>query len=294
MKVLISGATGFIGHSLIPALLQSGHQVFAVVRQVDERLDSPIKQLVADDLSTLDEAMDVFINLAGEGIADKPWTEKRKQTLFESRVELTNKIQQQLKHTPKTVISMSAVGFYGSESNKTYQEETPPSDGFAHDICDAWEKSAQGFADQGSRLVIFRLGVVLGPKGGALEKMRPAYQFGLGGRIGKGDHWFAWVHISDVVHAICQALEDETFHGAYNLVAPETIQQKTFAKSFASSLNRPCIFPLPAFILELALGEMASLLTKGPKIVPARLEESEFEFQYPNIDDALVAIEKQR
>ncbi|MBJ7554023.1 TIGR01777 family oxidoreductase [Marinomonas spartinae] len=295
MKILVSGATGFIGRSLIPTLQKAGHQVYALVRQTDSRLDKSIQQFTVHTLKELDEPMDAFINLAGEGIADKPWTEKRKKSLFDSRVTLTKKIQQALKYCPKIVISMSAVGLYGSDSNQTYHEESPlPQDGFAHEICQAWEKAAIDFATHGARLVIFRLGVVLGPNGGALDKMRPAYLFGLGGKIGNGNQWFAWIHIDDVIKAINQALSDEKMQGAYNLVAPDIIQQKTFAKSFAASLNRPAVFPLPAFILELALGDMASLLTKGPKILPTRLTNEGVEFTYPAIDGALIAVQNRR
>ncbi|SBS33953.1 Epimerase family protein [Marinomonas spartinae] len=295
MKILVSGATGFIGRSLIPALQKAGHQVYALVRKTDSRLDKSIPQFTINTLAELSEPMDVLINLAGEGIADKPWSKKRKQILFDSRVKLTKQIQQALKHCPKLIISMSAVGLYGSDSNQTYHEETTlPTDGFAHEICQAWEEAAHDFATHGARLVIFRLGVVLGPNGGALDKMRPAYLFGLGGKIGRGNQWFSWVHIDDVIKAINQALSDEKMQGAYNLVAPELIQQKTFAKSFATSLNRPAIFPLPAFILELTLGDMASLLTKGPKILPTRLTNEGFEFAYPTIDSALIAVQNQR
>ncbi len=292
MKILISGATGFIGRSLVPLLLGFGYQLHAVVRQIDNRLASNVKQYTIDNLTTLVEPMDIFINLAGEGIADKPWTEKRRKILYTSRVELTKKIYNNLLYNPKTIISMSAVGFYGDDSEKTYNEQTPPGIGFAHDICDLWEDVAKTFQEQGARLVIFRLGVVLGEGGGALKKMRPVYQLGLGGPIGKGEHWFTWIHIIDVLAAIEQAIVDDSFKGTYNLVAPDIIQQKHFAKAFAASLKRPCVFSFPAFILQLVLGNMATLLTKGPKVLPKRLEDSGFQFQFKTIEDALNDIVK--
>lgn len=293
MKVLISGATGFIGQTLLKSLLHNEHQVHAIVRSVnDRRLDTKVTQVTAETLVQIGEEFDVFINLAGENIAAQPWTKKRKQALFDSRVALTEKIQKSLQHRPKRVISMSAVGYYGVARNGVFDEETPPSEGFSHDLCLAWENAAKAFqdADTNTQLTIFRLGVVLG-KGGALKKMRLPFLLGMGGPIADGKQWFPWVHIDDVVGAITSAMSDDSYQGTFNLVAPEAVQQKQFAKYYAASLNRPAFMPTPKWLLNLIFGEMASLLTEGPKITCHKLENKGFSFQFGQLERALQDIE---
>lgn len=289
MKILLSGATGFIGQNLLEVLLEGNHQIYALVRQIDNRLDSRATQLTLVSLESLDEKMDVFINLAGENIAGQRWTDNRKKALYESRVSLTDNIRKALKFAPKSVISMSAVGYYGVARNEVFYENTPPKSGFSHDLCAAWENAANAFVSDVTRVAIFRLGVVLGD-GGALEKMRLPFLCGLGGPIAGGKQWFSWVHIDDVVRAITDAASDEDYSGTYNLVAPQLIEQNRFAQSYAASLKRPAILPTPRWPLSLIFGEMATLLTEGAKIVPQRLEKQGFKFQYCNIDDALLDI----
>jgi uncharacterized protein (TIGR01777 family) len=291
MKVLLSGATGFIGQSLLKVLLKDDHQIYALVRKFNKQLDASVTQLTWEMLETLDDKIDVFINLAGENIASQRWTKNRKTALFESRVSLTSKIKNALKHPPKTVISMSAVGYYGVARNEIFYENTPPKPGFSHELCAAWESSAKAFANYDTRVVIFRLGVVLG-MGGALEKMRLPFLCGLGGPIAGGGQWFSWVHIADVLNAITNAMFDESYKGTYNLVAPQLIEQKHFAKSYAASLKRPAILPTPKWPLDLIFGEMATLLTEGAKIIPQQLEKQGFEFEFDNIEDALSDIAK--
>jgi uncharacterized protein len=286
MRILLSGATGFIGRSLLSTLLHESHQIYALVRINSQQLDPRIIQVSIDDLKLIDECFDVFINLAGENIANKPWTKKRKRALFESRVTLTNSVKSALQQPPKTLISMSAVGFYGAETDGTFYENTLPGPGFAHDLCAAWEHSADSFSSQQTRVVIYRLGVVLGV-GGALEKMRLPFKLGLGGPIAGGKQWFPWIHIDDVLQAICFAMNDNSYSGTYNLVAPQFIEQKYFAKAYGLSLKRPAFLPMPKWLLDLMLGEMASLLTEGARIVPHRLEQKGFEFKFDDVEGAL-------
>ncbi|MEL0613714.1 TIGR01777 family oxidoreductase [Marinomonas arenicola] len=291
MKILISGATGFVGTALTALLQSSGHQLFALVRHVDIRLAPNITQYTLETLHELDQQMDVFINLAGEGIADKPWSEKRKKSLYESRVTLTRSVKEQLVKTPHTVISMSAIGYYGSHSNAEVDEFSEPDKGFAHELCDKWEAAAFEFSELGARTVVFRLGVILGKNGGALSKMRPAYLCGLGGKIGRGNHGFSWVHLQDVLKGIVSAMLDPRFDGIYNLTAPECVAQKEFAKCYAHVLKRPAVFTTPNILLRLLFGEMSSLLTHGVKAHPKRLIEQGFLFDYKNLEAALMAIE---
>lgn len=289
MNILLTGATGFVGQALLKSLLPAEHHIYALVRKVDNRLDTCITQVTLDTLSSLSVQIDVFINLAGENIASQPWTQKRKNALHESRVMLTSSVRSALQSPPSLVISMSAVGFYGVTRDGIYDENTPPTPGFAHELCNAWESAAKAFKQDNTRVVVYRLGVVLG-KGGALEKMRLPFKLGAGGPIAGGEQWFAWIHIDDVVKAILTAINNQNYSGTYNLVAPQTITQAHFAKAYAASLGRPAILPTPKWMLKLIFGEMSTLLTEGPQIIPKRLVEQGFAFEHETIEKALTNI----
>lgn len=292
MNILVSGATGFIGQSLLKLLLPHQYKIYAVVRKIDTRLDASVTQVTLETLSDIDEKMDVFINLAGENIASQPWTVKRKKNLYDSRVALTDRVRSGLKHPPSLVISMSAIGYYGVARQGIFSEDTPPQAGFSHELCKAWEDSANAFSSTHTRVVIFRLGVVLG-KGGALSKMRLPFKLGAGGPIAGGKQWFSWIHIDDVTKAILTAIHNSDYKGEYNLVAPQLIEQHHFAKAYAHSLNRPAVLPTPKWMLNAIFGEMACLLTEGAKIVPQRLEQQDFKFSFRTIEKALDDIENQ-
>ncbi|ETX11475.1 hypothetical protein MUS1_09320 [Marinomonas ushuaiensis DSM 15871] len=292
MNILISGATGFIGSSLIEKLLHANHRIYAITRTENPKLHSNVKQIRLNAIASLDQEFDAFINLAGENIASKPWTKKRKKELYDSRIHLTNQVRASLKYPPKLVVSMSAVGFYGVAKNEIFDEYTSPKQGFSHELCRDWEDSANAFFNEDTRVVIFRLGVVLGV-GGALDKMRTPFLCGLGGPIADGRQWFSWVHINDVNKGITNAIEDESFIGTYNLVAPQQVEQKAFAKYYASTLKRPAWVTIPKFVFDLIFGEMACLLTHGARIVPERLSKQGFEFEFTKINEALHDIERQ-
>ncbi|MEO9274261.1 TIGR01777 family oxidoreductase [Marinomonas sp. 5E14-1] len=291
MVILLSGSTGFIGHVLRQQLLENNHKIYALVRKKKSDIDADIEQVTIDTLNTIDIEFDVFINLAGENIASKPWTKKRKKILHSSRVDLTENIRKQLKYPPKRVISMSAIGFYGTTRNGVLNENTAPVPSFTHDLCKAWEDAALQFSSDITRVVIFRLGVVLG-LGGALDKMRLPFKLGLGGPISGGKQWLSWVHIDDVLKAIVEAMTDPSYNGVYNLVAPQFIDQKSFALNYGQSLKRPAFIPTPKWLMTLLLGEMASLLTEGAKVTPYRLEQKGFKFEFSLLGEALKDIEK--
>lgn len=291
MLVLLSGATGFIGKTLCQRLLENQHTIYALVRNITPELDADIKQITTDTLNTIDIEFDVFINLAGENIAAKPWTQKRKKILYSSRVDLTEEMRKKLKHSPKRVISMSAIGFYGTTRNGIYDESSAPNPSFTHELCKAWEAAAKQFSSEVTSVVIFRLGVVLG-LGGALDKMRYPFKLGLGGPIAGGRQWLSWIHIDDVLKAIMEAMKDPSYDGVYNLVAPQFTDQKSFALNYGKSLKRPAFMPTPKWLMKLLLGEMASLLTEGAKITPYRLEQKGFKFEFTQLDEALKDIEE--
>lgn len=290
MKILMTGATGFIGRSLVDELLKSGSEIFALVRKKSNDLPIEVKQIDFSALSQLTQTFDAFINLAGESIAAQRWTLKRKQTLLNSRVNLTNRVFDLLQHPPKTVISMSAVGFYGMTNEGEFIENTPPASGFAHQLCRLWEHSVTDSTANESRVVIFRLGVVLG-HGGALNKMRLPYRLGLGGKIASGKQWFNWVHLDDVKQCILNAISDSAYQGVYNLVAPNNATQAEFAKCYAKSLKRPAIIWTPQWVFRMLFGEMSTLLTHGPKVIPDKLSKQGYQFQFEQLDQALKDIE---
>lgn len=291
MKVLVSGATGFIGRNLLARMPTDEYEIYVIIRRHSAIWDKKIIQLDIASLNELDVEFDVFINLAGENIASKPWSKKRKQVLYDSRVHLTDQIREALKVLPKKVISMSAIGFYGMTKEGEFNEQTPSTRGFCFQLCHHWEKAAKRFKSDRTKVVIFRLGVVLG-NGGALEKMRLPFLMGVGGQIAEGNQWFSWVHIEDVIQSILDAIKTDNFHGTYNLVAPQYITQKDFATTYAKVLNRPAVLTTPRWLLKLLFGEMAQLLTEGPKISSKKLQQAGFNFTFTKLESALIEIEK--
>ncbi|TDO96771.1 TIGR01777 family oxidoreductase [Marinomonas balearica] len=291
MNVLITGCTGFVGGKLIDTLINSSTfsdsvTLYGLVRREPSKSLNHIKTVTMDQLSDLQ--IDTLINLAGEPIAAKRWSPSRKAALRSSRTTVTETLYKSLKHPPKTVISMSAVGYYGNHESTQFKEATPSNGGFTYQLCDEWEKAALAFESKGSRVCIFRLGVVLG-NGGALKQMLIPYTLGLGGKIGAGMQGFPWIHIDDVCNAVLKAIESEQYTGAINLVAPEQVTQHQFATNFARSLNRPSVLPTPSILLQMLLGEMSELLTKGQFVVPEKLTQLGFQYQYPRIEAALKA-----
>jgi uncharacterized protein (TIGR01777 family) len=288
MRIAITGASGFVGQSLAQALEASGHHVVPARRSADASLrwstDTGFEP--ADALS----GFDAVVHLAGENIAGGRWTDARKASILNSRVEGTRRVVEALgaaSPRPKTLVSMSAVGYYGARGSTLLDETSTPGDGFLADVCTAWEQEADHAEAHGVRVVKLRLGMVLG-NGGALAKMLPAFKMGVGGRLGDGDQYMSWIHIDDVVAAIRHTLQDEGCSGAYNLTAPEPVTNATFTHALGKALRRPTVLPVPRFALRLALGEMAEhLLLSGQRVTPKRLLEAGFTFGHPDLDAAL-------
>lgn len=281
MKILLTGASGFIATTLIPKLSTAGHEVYALVHK-NKSIPSYASMLQMDDLKN--HSFDAVINLAGANIGAKRWTEKRKRELIDSRASFTRQLRESLHQIPGIWLNASAVGYYGYDTECTFSEDTPPNSGFTHDLCAMWEHEA---IDAGAkRTVIFRLGVVLG-SGGVLDKMKLPYKLGLGSKIGNGQQFFPWVHIEDVCRAMESALTDDRYHGAINLVSPDIVTQEQFSKALAESYKRPHLLRTPACVLDLALGEMGSLVTQGQKVSPDALRALGFNFQYKQLTGAL-------
>lgn len=301
MRILITGGSGFVGQRLCPALITQGHEVQVVSRtphQIRERL--PHQCDIRDSAQAfIDSPPDALVNLAGEPIAAKRWSDSQKTRLIRSRVEMTEQLVslcEQLGENgqplPKVLVSGSAMGYYGDQGDKRVTEETSPHDEFAHRLCAEWEAAAKPIEAMGVRLAILRTGLVLGPGGGTLQKMLPPFKLGLGGRFGDGKQFMPWIHRDDLVEAIIFLLNDASLSGAFNGSAPHPVTNAAFTQTLARQLHRPAVLPVPAFVLKAGLGEMSQLLLTGADMRPERLNDAGFTFAYPTLDQALGAILK--
>lgn len=293
MKVLISGGTGFIGRHLIPRLLDYDHEPVVLTRSEAKAralFGSSVRVITHLQQIASDEQIDGIINLAGEGIADKRWSEERKQALIDSRINTTAdliSLIMRLERNPEVLISGSAIGFYGCRSDDLQLDEQGEIvDDYSHRLCQQWESEALKAQSMGVRVCLIRTGVVLG-EGGALAKMLPAFKLGLGGPVARGDQWMSWIHIEDQVEAISMMLTHPEFNGAYNLTAPDAVTNEVFSKELAAVLSRPSWLRVPAVVLELMLGEGSDLLVKGQRVYPKRLLEAGYKFAYPDLITAL-------
>lgn len=293
MKVLISGATGFIGRHLVSRLQEHNHELIIWARS-----DSKARKLFGDsvtvitDLEQIDsgEKIDGIINLAGEGVVDKRWNVERKQEILNSRIETTEALMdliKRLERNPDVLISGSAIGYYGCRSDDVQLDErSKVVDDFTHQLCKLWETAALKAQAFGVRVCLIRTGIVLG-EGGALSKMLPAFRLGLGGPIARGTQWMSWIHIDDQVEIISMMLAQQQYAGAYNLTAPGAVTNDEFTRELASALSRPAWFRVPAAILELLMGDGSELLIKGQRVHPERLLKSGYKFAFPDLPSAL-------
>ncbi|HEY7906065.1 MAG TPA: TIGR01777 family oxidoreductase [Wenzhouxiangella sp.] len=295
MRILITGGSGFIGQALCPVLLSKGHELVVVSRnpaRAAKCLPSGIafKTSVAECGDVEPEAI---INLAGEPIANQRWSEARKTKLVESRTATTASLVNLVaksKNKPKVFVSGSAVGFYGARGTEPVTEDSAPGEGFSHELCAQWEAVAEGAQRYVERLCVIRIGLVLDQPGGMLDRMVPPFRFGLGGRFGSGHQCMPWIHRDDMVKIIIWLIDHPTASGVFNASAPEPVDNATFSKALARHLNRPAIFPVPEFVLRTAFGEMSELMLEGACMVPKRLLDAGFEFNYPTLDEALADI----
>jgi uncharacterized protein (TIGR01777 family) len=293
MKIVLTGSSGLIGKALTTALNTAGHQVIPLVRRVPQ----PTVAIYWDPLS---DAMDIapltgtdaVIHLAGENLASGRWNAKKKQRMNDSRVKSTALIARNMamiRPLPKTLICASATGFYGNRGDEILTEASAPGTGFAADLCRQWEQAAAPAEAAGIRVVHVRLGIVLSGDGGALAKMLTPFRLGLGGPLGHGNQYVSWIALEDVIRAVIHLLEHSQIAGAVNLVAPETVTNRQFAKALGRAIHRPTVFPMPAFVLRLALGEIADeLLLASTRVVPKRLMDDGFNFLYPDLEAALL------
>lgn len=293
MNILITGGTGFIGSALTRRLAAQDHQVTVLSRtpaKVTSTFGSQVKALGRLDEMNAADSYDVVINLAGAPIFDKRWTDARKKILLESRISLTDRLvtnMAALPVKPRLLISGSAVGFYGDQGDTLLTEQSAAHDDFAHRLCHGWEQSALQAEQFGTRVCLIRTGLVLAHGGGILQRMLLPFRLGLGGRIGDGRQWMSWIHRNDWI-AIAQAMiSDDTMRGPYNATAPAPVTNGEFTKLLADCLKRPAVLPVPSWALKLALGEMAELVLGSQRVIPQRLLDQGFQFEYPDLKSAL-------
>jgi uncharacterized protein (TIGR01777 family) len=292
MRVMIAGASGLIGTSLIPHLRHSGHEVLRLVRRKprapDERGWDPPAGRVQD--GALD-GVDTIINLCGVGIADRRWSDARKQVIKDSRTEPTEVLASSASaHRIPTLINASGINYYGPTGDREVDETAPMGTGFLAQVCRDWEAATSAAEDSG-RVVLLRTAAVLSPSGGMLGKLRPLFKMMLGGRIGTGQQFLPWISLDDEIGAITFLLQHPEVRGPVNLVAPDQVTNARFTEALGRAVHRPTPFPVPAVALRALLGEMAEeMVLTGPRAVPGVLERSGYQFQHPTLAKALGAV----
>ncbi|MDX2032824.1 MAG: TIGR01777 family oxidoreductase [Blastocatellia bacterium] len=299
MKIALTGATGLIGKRLCERLAGEGHELSVLSRRPDgaklvkgargyrwspEEEPAPREAL---------EGIDAVIHLAGEPVAAGRWTEEQKRRIRDSRVTGTRNLVDGIKRVtdrPKILVSSSAVGFYGNRGDEVLDETSRPGTGYLSEVCEAWEREAGKAEELGMRVSMVRIGVVLAPDGGALEKMLTPFKFGLGGNLSDGRQWFPWIHIDDIVGILRHALLSPNLRGPVNGVAPGVVRNEEFTRELASALHRPTFFPVPEFALRIVMGEMASVVLASQRVTPSVARETGYEFHYPELRGALEAV----
>ena len=293
MKILITGASGFIGTALQKSFAEKGYEILTATRKKPEKPNEiqwdTEKGFADEDLPRL-ESLDAIVHLAGENVSGR-WTDEKKRRIMDSRVNGTRNVVEtiaKLENKPKVFISASATGIYGDRGDEILSEESAAGDTFLAEVVKKWEVEAGVAENYVSRVVLLRTGIVLSKDGGALAQMMTPFKFGLGGTIGSGKQWMSWIVLEDEIRAINFALENENVRGAINLVAPNAATNEEFTDALGEILHRPTFLPLPAFAVNLAFGEMGdALLLDSTRVAPVKLEKMGFEFKFPELKSAL-------
>lgn len=292
MNVLITGGSGLVGQELQSLLSAGGHRVTILTRSAKSQDGFRTWDPAAEEYDPAwFDGFDSVVHLAGENIAGRRWTKSYKQKILSSRRDVTRKLAtalSRLELPPQTLVSASAIGWYGDRGDELLTESSARGTGFLADVCEEWEQAANPAREAGIRVVHPRIGVVLSPKGGALKQMLPIFKLGLGGVLGDGRQYMSWIGLDDLAGAIFHLLTDESLTGAVNCVSPNPVTNREFTKTLGRVLSRPTIFPVPGFMAKLGLGQMAEeLLLSGARIMPEVLSRSGYRFRSSNLEDCL-------
>ncbi len=304
MRILVTGATGFVGRRLCQVLSQSGHELVALSRDPESarrRVPELARAFAWDPTSGVPtfeslEGVDSVIHLAGETVTGR-WTSRKREAIRTSRVEGTRNLVKALAQSgsrPRSMVAASAIGYYGDRDDVELQEDSASGNDFLSDVCRAWEGESLRAQDLGIRVVHLRIGIVLGSGGGAMQAMLLPARLGLGGPLGSGRQWWSWIHLEDLVAAARFCLEDEDLQGPVNATAPNPSRQKDFARALGRVLSRPAFLPAPDFMLKIVLGGFATELLSSKRVLPGRLQKAGFGFRLPELRAALEAVVQER
>lgn len=297
MKVLVSGASGFVGQHVLDLLLSKGHEVFALSRRPEKHREKyPSVHWIkwervseAPDLAEVQE-LDGALNLMGENLASKRWNNSQKKLIYNSRVDGTKLLLKGLANAglrPKVFVSASATGIYGHRGDGPVDEQSRVQNDFLGNLCQAWEQAALEGGPGIGRTVVLRAGLVLGKDGGLAAKIAPLFKLGLGAKLGDGNFYMSWIHVKDLARVYLKALEDEDMSGIYNAVSPFPATNSEFTGVLADAVRRPAPFKAPKFALKLVMGEMGEYVLKGAKVEPKKLKKENFHYLYPTVELAL-------
>ncbi len=300
MNVGITGATGFVGKSLVKTLLLKGHSV-----RILGRNENKAKNMFGDieffewetGLEKADEksllSLDCLIHLAGEGISEKRWSQDEKDAIFRTRIEGTRNLVKTINSMggqgPRTFICASAIGFYGDRKNEVLVESSSRGNGFLADVCEGWEGEFAKLSPS-CRCVSLRFGIVLGKDGGMMKKILPLFRMGLGGPVGAGNQWMSWIHLQDLTRLLDEVAFNPRYQGVVNAVSAHPVTNAMFAHELGKVLKRPAFFKVPKFAIRAAMGEMSQLVLFSQRVIPQVAMKEGFEFQFPKLPEALSEI----
>ena len=291
MKILVTGASGMVGTALLRLLSSTGHESVPVSRKKEHGGSIFWNPSKGEIDSQSMEGFDAAVHLAGESIVGGRWTTAQKQRIRDSRVLGTRLLSEslaRLTRPPQVLVSASAIGYYGNRGSEILREDSSPGQGFLADVCRQWEASTDPATRQGLRVVHTRFGIILSANGGALAKMLTPFKLGVGGRIGSGQQYMSWISLDDACGVILHAIEAGSLHGPVNTVSPSPVTNQEFTRVLGKVLSRPSIFPLPAFVARVALGEMAEeLLLYSARVEPAKLRATRYAFRHKDLEETL-------
>ena len=296
MNITLTGATGFIGTRLTRGLQSEGHAITALGRHAPE--DSPGVRFVRWEGTGSEppaeglESADAIVHLAGEPVSQR-WNAEVKKRIYESRSEGTRHLVQalsKLRVRPKTLVSASAIGYYGDSGDQVLDESSAPGNGFLSEVCVEWEKQAQLAESLGIRVVMMRTGIALGKEGGALKQMLTPFRLGLGGPLAGGRQWMSWIHVDDLVSMFRWALNLDAVSGPLNGTSPKPVRNQDFTVALGEAVHRPAVIPVPEFALKLLFGEMAGVMLASQRVLPKVALDAGFKFQHPELKEALKGV----